>query len=51
MKVSVTIGDIRLKSHLKINQTLIFTKSSFLQDLGFTQSYSYPLDDIDEFCQ
>ena len=32
VKVSVTIDDIRLKSNLKINQTLIFTgKSSFIQ--------------------
>ena len=29
VKVSVTIDDVRLKSNLKINQTLIFTKKSF----------------------
>ena len=29
LRVSVTIGDVRLKSNLKINQTLIFTKKSF----------------------
>ena len=52
VKVSVTIGDIRLKSNLKINQTLIFTEKSFLYTiLGFTQSRSYPLDDIDGFYQ
>ena len=32
VKVNVTIDDIRLKSNLKTNQTLIFTeKSSFIQ--------------------
>ena len=31
VKVSVTIDDVRLKSKLKINQTLIFTKKSFIQ--------------------
>ena len=29
VKVSITIDDIRLKSNLKINQTLIFTEKSF----------------------
>ena len=52
VKVNVTIDDIRLKSNLKINQTLIFTeKSFFYTKLGFTQSRSYPLDDIDGFFQ
>ena len=52
VKVNVTIDDIRLKSNLKINQTLIFTeKSFFFTILGFTQSRSYPLDDIDGFYQ
>ena len=52
VKVNVTIDDIRLKSNLKINQTLIFTeKSMFTTILGFTQSRSYPLDDIDGFYQ
>ena len=37
VKVSVTIDDIRLKSNLKINQTLIFTEKSFFYTiLGFT---------------
>ena len=32
VKVNITIDDIRLKSNLKINQTLIFTeKYSFIQ--------------------
>ena len=48
VKVSITIDDIRLKSNLKISQTLIFTEKSFFYTiLGFTQSRSYPLDDID----
>ena len=52
VKVNITIDDIRLKSNLKINQTLIFTKNSFFYTiLGFTQSRSYPLDDIDGFYQ
>ena len=52
VKVSITIDDIRLKSNLKINQTLIFTeKSLFYTILGLTQSRSYPLDDIDGFYQ
>ena len=49
MKVSVTIDDVRLKSNLT-NQTSIFTNKSFFYTiLGFTQSHSYPLDDIDGF--
>ena len=52
VKVNITIDDIRLKSNLKSNQTLIFTEKSFFYTiLGFTQSRSYPLDDIDGFYQ
>ena len=52
MKVSVTIGDFRLKSNFKKNQTRIFTeKSFFYTKLGFTRSHSYPLDDIERFYQ
>ena len=52
VKVNVTIDDIRLKSNLKTNQTLIFTEKSFFYSiLGFTRSQSYPLDDIDGFYQ
>ena len=52
VKVNVTIDDVRLKSNLKINQTLIFTEKSFFYTiLGFTRSRSYPLDDIDGFYQ
>ena len=52
VKVNITIDDIRLKSNLKINQTLIFTEKSFFYTiLVFTQSRSYLLDDIDGFYQ
>ena len=52
VKVSVTIDDIKLRSNIKTNQTLIFTEKSFLYTiLGFTRSHFYPLDDIDEFYQ
>ena len=52
VKVNIAIDDIRLKSNLKNNQTLIFTEKSFFYTiLGFTQSRSYPLDDIDGFYQ
>ena len=52
VEISIRIDDIRLKSNLKINQTLIFTEKSFFYTiLGFTQSRSYPLDDIDGFYQ
>ena len=52
VKVSVTIDDVRLKSNLKTNQTLIFTEKSFFYTIvGFTRSRSYPLDDIDGFYQ
>ena len=52
VKVSVTIDDVRLKSNIKIIQTLIFTeKPLFYTILGFTRSRSYPLDDIDGFYQ
>ena len=52
VKVYITIDDIRLKSNLKTNQTLIFTEKSFFYTiLGFTQSRSYPIDDIDGFYQ
>ena len=52
VKINITIDDIRLKSNLKIIQTLIFTEKSFFYTiLGFTQSRSYPLDDINGFYQ
>ena len=52
VRVSVTIDDIRLKSNLKIIQTLIFTNKSFFYTiLGFTRSHSYPIDDIEGFYQ
>ena len=52
VKVNITIVDIKLKSNLNTNQTLLFTKKSFFYTiLGFTQSRSYPLEDIDGFYQ
>ena len=52
VKVNITIDDIRLKSNLKIIQTLLFTERSFFYTiLGFTQSRSYPLNDIDSHYQ
>ena len=52
MKINITIDDIRLKSNLKTNQTLLFTKKSFFYTiLGFTQSRSYPLEDMEGFYQ
>ena len=52
VKVNVTIDDVRIKSNLKNNQTLIFTEKSFFHKiLGYTRSRSYPLDDIDGFYQ
>ena len=52
VKVNVTIDDIRLKSILKFNQTLIFTRKSFFYTiLGFTQSHQGHLNDIEGFYQ
>ena len=52
VNVSVTIDDVRLKSNLKTNQTLISPEKSFFYTIvGFTKSQSYHLDDIDEFYQ
>ena len=52
IKVNITKDDIRLKSNLKNNQTLIFTnKSIFYTIIGFTQSHQGPLNDIEGFYQ
>ena len=52
VKVNITIDDVRLKCDLKTNQTIIFTEKCFFYTiLGFTQSRSYPLDDIEGFYQ
>ena len=52
VEVNNIIDHIKLKSNLNTNQTLLFTKKSFFYTiLGFTQSRSYPLDDIDGFYQ
>ena len=52
-KVSITIDDIRQRSNLYTNQTLIFTlkKSFFYTILGFNQSLSGFLGDIEGFFQ
>ena len=52
LKINVSIDERKYKTDLKINQTLIFTNKSFFYTiLGFTQSHSYPLDDIEGFYQ
>ena len=52
VKINFTIDDIRLKSNLKIDQTLMFTnKSFFYTKLGFTQSHQGPLKDNEGFYQ
>ena len=52
VKIIVTIDERKYKTDLKVIQTLIFTNKSFFYTiLGFTQSHSYPLDDIDGFYQ
>ena len=35
VKVNVTLDDVRLKSNVKTNQTLIFTEKSFLHNFRF----------------
>ena len=48
VKMDFSIDERKYKTDLKINQTLIFTNKSFFYTiLGFTQSHSYPLDDIE----
>ena len=52
VKVNNTIDDIRLKTNLNINRTLIFTKKSFLYTiLGFDNSQEVPLNNIEGFYQ
>ena len=52
VKVTIAIDDIRLKSNLKTNQTLIFTNKSFFYTiLGYTQSHQGPLNNIEGFYQ
>ena len=52
VKVNITIDEIRLKSNLKITQTLIFIKKPFFYTiLGFTQTHQGPLNDIEGFYQ
>ena len=52
VKVNITIDDIRLKSNLKTNQTLLFTNKSFFYTiLGYTHSHQGPLNDIEGYYQ
>ena len=52
VKIDITIDERKYKTDLKINQTLIFTNKSFFYTiLGFTQSHSFPLEDIEGFYQ
>ena len=52
VKIDITIDERKYKADLKINQTLLFTNKSFFYFiLGFTQSHSYPLDDMEGFYQ
>ena len=52
VKVNISLDDIRLKSNLKTNQTLLFTNKSFFYTiLGYTQSHQGPLNDIEGFHQ
>ena len=52
VKVNITIDDIRLKSNLKTNQTLLFNNKSFFYTiLGYTQSHQGPLNDLEGYYQ
>ena len=52
VKIDVTIDERKYKTDLKVNQTLMITNKSFFYTiLGFTQSHSYPLEDIEGFYQ
>ena len=52
VKISITIDDIKLKSKLNDNQTLISTKKSFFYPIiGFTQSQLGVIGHIEGFVQ
>ena len=52
IKTDINIDERKYKTDLKNNQTLMFTNKSFFYTiLGFTQSHSFPLDDIECFYQ
>ena len=52
VKISITVDELKYKTDLKINQTLIFTNKSFFYTiLGFNQSHQGPLNDIEGFYQ
>ena len=52
VKVNFTIDDIRLRSNLTTNKTIMFIENSFFYTiLGFNQSYSGTLGDSEGFVQ
>ena len=52
VKINVTVDERKHKTDLKTNQTLLFTNKNFFYTiLGFIQSHSYALNDIDGFYQ
>ena len=52
VEVKIRIADIRLRSNLTTNKTKMFTeKSLFCRFLGFTQSHSGVLGDVEAFVQ
>ena len=51
VKVNITVDDSRLRSNITTNKTIRFTKTSFYIILGFTESHSGVLSDIEGFVQ
>ena len=51
IKVIITIDDVRLKSNLPTDKSIRFTKKCFYTILGFTESHSGELGDIEGFVQ
>ena len=52
MKVSITIDDVRSKSKLSFDPTLIFTKISFFYTISnFTEPHQGTLNDIEGLYQ
>ena len=52
VKANITIDNIRLKSNLTTDKTIMFTKKSFFyKNIRFTHSHLGELDDISSFIQ
>ena len=51
LKINITSDNIRLQPNLTTNKTIRFTKIFFYTILGFTQSHSRVLVDIDGYIQ